>query len=97
MADMDLNELRRLAQIGAKARLQELDQERAALLRSFPGLRRFASQSEPAADTATAKAAGAAPRKRRQPRMSAAARKAVSVRMKKYWAQRRAEKRASKR
>ena len=96
MADLDIKELRRLAQIGAKARLHELEQERTALLRSFPGLRHLSAREKPAVDGATRPSRAAAPAKRRRGRMSAAARKAVSVRMKKYWAQRRAQKTSSK-
>jgi hypothetical protein len=67
----------------AAARLTELDREREALLHLFPGLGsgavRGARRAQPAA-------AGAA---RRRSNMSAAARKAVSQRMKLYWAERR--------
>jgi hypothetical protein len=66
--------------LGASVRLQELDQERAEILRALPHLRKGR------------RAAGlesAAPRRRR--RMSAAARKAMSAGMRKYWARRRAE------
>jgi hypothetical protein len=95
VVDLDIKELRRLAQIGAKARLQELEQERAAILRSFPGLRQLSARREPARKAATRPSAAAAPAKRRRGRMSVAARKAVSVRMKKYWAQRRASQKSS--
>ena len=77
---MKNEELTRLARFGAAARLAELDRERAALLRVFPGLRAAAGS-----DTAGGQ-------KRRG--MSAAARRAVSVRMKKYWAARRKAKAA---
>ena len=83
---LDAKELRRLAQIGAEARLTQLESERASLLSVFPGLRRVASQSTTASSTADPQ-----PRKRRRrSHMSAAGRKAVSERMKKYWANRRA-------
>ena len=78
---LDSQELRRLAQIGAQARLAELESERASLLSVFPGLRR--THAQPDAPTATR-------RRRRRSKMSAAAKKAVSERMKKYWANRRA-------
>ena len=55
-------------------RLQELRAEEAAIRRAFPDL----AAKPPAAK-----------RGRRRSRMSAAARKAVSQRMKKYWAERR--------
>lgn len=75
-------ELYRLARMGAEARLSELDRERVDILRSFPDLAR----------TKSGKLAGSgeAPGFRRRRRtMSAAGRKAVSRRMKKYWAARR--------
>ncbi len=83
---MDQMNLQRLAEIGAAQRLAEIDQERAALLRSFPALRGgSAARSRPA----TARGAKPAAPRRRRSRMSADARKAVSLRMKKYWAERR--------
>jgi hypothetical protein len=80
------SELRRLAQIGAQARLAELESERANLLSVFPGLRRTHGRAAAAPSTATP----VTKRRRRRSNMSAAGRKAVSERMKKYWANRRA-------
>jgi hypothetical protein len=75
-------ELRSLALVGARARLGALQAEIASLLTTFPELRR-----------ARAAAAPAAGRKRGRKRpMSAAEKKAVSERMRKYWAERRAKK-----
>jgi hypothetical protein len=71
-----------LERLGAQARLDALQSEMAAIRRAFPGLGRGRGRRRaPAADVA--------PRGRRRSRMSAAARRAVSVRMKKYWADRR--------
>ena len=82
-ATLDRQELYRLAQLGAEARLRALEAERAQILRSFPGLKSGTTrQSSP-----TGTAAAAPVRRRRQ--MSAAERKSVSARMKKYWAERR--------
>ena len=78
MADLSSEQLRRLARLGAQARLQELRAEEAAIHRAFPGL----AAKPPAAK-------GGRRRRRRRSRMSAAARRAVSERMKKYWAERR--------
>jgi hypothetical protein len=78
VAELNRKELERL---GAQARLNQLQSEMAAIRRAFPGLGRG---PRPAAD-----GEGGGPRKRRRSRMSAAARRAVSVRMKKYWAARR--------
>jgi hypothetical protein len=80
VADLSRVELHRLARLGAKSRLEELKQEEAAIRRAFPGL--VGGRGRQSAGT------GAAPRRRRKG-MSAAARKAVSERMKKYWAARR--------
>lgn len=77
----DPTELRRLARLGARARLDQLEQERAAILRMFPDLGRGG------ASTATAPAGPAAGRRRR--RLTAAERRAISERMKAYWAARR--------
>ena len=80
---MDTRELKRLAQIGAATRLAELDKERQGILSAFPTL-------------AAAANGGAGRTQSRQPvrrrhHMSPAERKAVSQRMKKYWAARRRE------
>ena len=78
MAKFDLKEY---ARRGAEARVVELTSELATIYRAFPGLRRG---TVPAAAATTVRTA----RRRRKP-MSAAQKKAVSVRMKKYWASRR--------
>jgi hypothetical protein len=80
---MDRQELYRLARIGAETRLRTLEIERAQILRSFPGLK-------PAESTLGAMGDVAAPSPvRRRREMSAAERKSVSARMKRYWAERR--------
>ena len=86
MADLTRDELQRLARLGAKSRLDELRREEAAIRRAFPDL--FGRGGQVAR-------AGRAGRRRRS-NMSAAARKAVSERMKKYWADRRKKKAAAK-
>ena len=78
VADLSRSEMKRLARLGAKARLEELRAEEAAIRRAFPDLFRGG-----------ASAGGASGSTRRRRGMSAAARKAVSERMKKYWAARR--------
>ena len=86
--DMDKSQLVRFARLGAVARLAEIEQERQAILRAFPDLRRARPEaSEAAAQTA------ATTRGKRGARsaMSAAQRKAVSERMRKYWAARRGD------
>jgi len=86
VADLSRVELKGLARLGAKARLEELRREEAAIRRAFPDLFRGRGRTEDAAGDG---AGGGRRRRRRRSRMSAAARKAVSVRMKKYWASRR--------
>lgn len=86
MADLSRDELQRLARLGARARLEELQREEAAIRHAFPDLFRGGRRRKAAAPAA----AGG----RRRRGMSAAARKAVSVRMRKYWAERRKAKAA---
>lgn len=89
MAELSREDLRRLARLGAMARLEELRKEEAAIRQSFPEL--FNAATKPlarGAKSAAVAAAAPAPVRRRN-NMSAAARKAVSERMKKYWAARR--------
>jgi len=82
LANLNQEQLRRLARLGAQARLEELRQEEAAIRVAFPDL--FGRGRTPAPNGEASR-----PRRRRRPAMSAAARKAVSERMRKYWAERR--------
>jgi len=77
LAKFDLKEY---ARRGAEARVSELTQELADIYRAFPELRRGAA---PAPRAATGGAI-----RRRKP-MTAAQKREVSRRMKKYWAERR--------
>jgi hypothetical protein len=79
--------LRRFAKLGAQARLEQIEMERRAILATFPDL---ALQRRGAARAVAASPQVAAPvaARRRRPRMTAAQRKEVSERMKKYWAER---------
>jgi hypothetical protein len=83
VAKMAPVELRRLAVVGARARLVELKAEMASLVRAFPEIGRAGGV------TAGAVVARRAKPGRKTP-MSAAERREVSERMKKYWAARRA-------
>jgi hypothetical protein len=76
-----------LAKRGAEQRYRELKAEIASLLKVFPHLR-FGSAVSPAMPDAVEEGS---PRKRRRRTMSPAQRKAVSDRMRKYWAKRKAE------
>jgi hypothetical protein len=93
---LSADELRRLARLGAVARLQQLRQEEAAIRAEFPELFGRGRRSDSAAgqnDGGDGRARrGAAARPRR--RMSAAARKAAAERMRRYWAERRKAKAA---
>jgi hypothetical protein len=88
VADLSRDELQRLARLGAKARLEELQREELAIRQAFPDLFGRGRGRKAAAPAA------ASPKVRRRRGMNAAARKAVSVRMKKYWADRRKAKAA---
>jgi hypothetical protein len=80
-------ELRELALVGARARLMTLRTEIASLVRLFPELARGSQ--------AKAGVVGLTKRRKKPGRkhpMSAAERKAVSERMRKYWAERRSAK-----
>ena len=85
MAEFDRAQLRQWAVRGAEQRLQEIAAEAAAIHRAFPELR---DRGQRGAATATVVTA-AKGRRRGRANMSAAQRKAVSERMRKYWAARR--------
>jgi hypothetical protein len=84
-------DMHKLARIGAAARLAELEREIAAIRKAFPGVRAAAAETAPtgAAPALPAKVSAQAPKRGRKKPMSAAERKAVSERMKRYWADRR--------
>lgn len=71
---------REYARLGALARLQQLDRERAAILAAFPQLRRKSAL--------TALGAGALVARRK---VSAAARRAMSEGMRRFWARRKSQ------
>jgi hypothetical protein len=79
-------QLRRLARLGAVARLEQLRQEEAAIRTEFPEL--FGRGRRTAAVAAEKPARGRKRARNRKP-MTAAQKKAVSERMRKYWAERR--------
>lgn len=85
MAHLNQEQLRRLARLGAIARLEQLRDEEAAIRSEFPELFGRGRRE----DSASAGSAPAAGKRRRRKKMSADARKAVSERMRKYWAERR--------
>jgi hypothetical protein len=82
VANLNQEQLRRLARLGAVARLEQLREEESAIRAEFPELfggRRGNGQVKEANPK----------KRRRRPAMSAAQRKDVSERMRKYWAERR--------
>ena len=88
MASLNQDQLRRLARLGAVARLEQLRQEEAAIRAEFPEL---FGRGRRGVEDGTAAASAPAGRRRRSA-MSAANRKVVSERMRTYWAERRKSK-----
>jgi hypothetical protein len=82
LAKFDVN---KYAQLGAEARVAELTAELSEIYRAFPALRRGRTGGPAVAEGG---AAASRATRRRKP-MSAAQKRAVSIRMKKYWAGRR--------
>jgi hypothetical protein len=78
-----------LARKGTEHRYHELKTEIAALRKYFPELARAPRSKRPQIDMSSEPAATIDRPRRKRRRMSAAARKAVSRRMRKYWAARR--------
>ncbi|HTM03724.1 MAG TPA: hypothetical protein VL173_09485 [Vicinamibacterales bacterium] len=95
MANLNAEQLRRLARLGAMARLEQIRDEEAGIRAEFPELfagsrgGRRQARGGRKANADGAAGAGGKRRRRRRPPMSAAARKAVGERMRKYWAERR--------
>lgn len=87
MAELSREQMDRLTRRGALAVLEELEREAAAIRRAFPGL--TGGRGRRGRSAATASDTGGTTMTRRRPAMSAANRRAVSERMKKYWAERR--------
>lgn len=88
---MNRANLRALARLGAMRRLEEIRQEEASIRAAFPDLVRRGRPGRRAAGAHEGAASGRR-RRRRRWKMSAAQKKAVSDRMRKYWAERRKSK-----
>ena len=91
----DSSSILHLARRGAEVRLRELQSELSDLLKAFPGLvgedgRSFAKGRKVRRPRASSSDNGVGGSSTRRGKMSRAARLAVSLRMKKYWAARRA-------
>jgi hypothetical protein len=75
--------------MGATSRLEQIRAEEASIRAEFPELFGRGARRDAGAAEAAAPAAAKGRRRRQRPAMSAAQRKAVSERMRKYWADRR--------
>ena len=84
-----LNDILTWARRGAEARWNELQAEAAALLKTFPDLATISNAARRTIAKSARGVADALEPKRKRSKMSAAQKKAVSARMKKYWAARR--------
>jgi hypothetical protein len=87
VANLNAEQLRRLARLGAMSRLEQIRAEESAIRAEFPEL--FGRGNRREEEAAEGAAASTRRRHRKRPAMSAAGRKAVSERMRKYWADRR--------
>ena len=88
---LDRDQLRRLARLGAQARISELRREITAIERAFPDVREGRESGPRKGGQAGRRARRASAAKRsfsRKPKWSAAQRKAAADRMKAYWAKR---------
>jgi adenine-specific DNA methylase len=89
------SDIRRYALAGAQARLAEISLELEAIRRAFPELRQNGSGGARPRQSAVTGGDAPTTRSRRRSTMSAAQRKAVGERMKKYWAARRGDSQAA--
>ena len=95
MAKRQTSDILRWAHMGAAARLKELDDERAAIVKAFPALNSASARATRARTVReNVKTSGhdAPPTRRKRRTMSAAARKRISDAQKKRWAAQRAGK-----
>jgi hypothetical protein len=95
MAKRQTSDILRWAHLGAAARLKELDDERAAILKAFPALNSAsarATRARIAKENVETSDYDARPARRKRRTMSAAARKRISDAQKKRWAAQRAGK-----
>ena len=89
MANLNAEQLRRLARLGAMSRLEQIRAEEAAIRAEFPELFGRGTRREAGGAEAAVPKAPKGRRRRQRPAMSPAQRKAVSERMRKYWSERR--------
>jgi hypothetical protein len=86
--ELTTEELKRLARLGAAARLAQLEAERLAILRAFPGLTSAARPKTAAPATGEPRETAVRKKARKRRPMTAEQKRAASERMKKYWAAR---------
>ena len=84
-------DMKALALMGARLRLTQIDAERKVLLSAFPSLRPTAETQEVPPRRSGTPGLPAPATARRRPKMTAAQKKAVGVRMKRYWTERKAK------
>lgn len=84
MSDLNQDQLQKLARLGAKARLDELRQEEAAIRAAFPDLFRGRPGRKPGGAAKKATAGGR--RRRRRGKLSAAGRAAIAAAQRRRWA-----------
>ena len=84
-------DMKALALMGARLRLTQIDAERKVLLSAFPSLRPTAGSQEVPPRRSGRPGQPSLAKTRRRPKMTAAQKTAVGVRMKKYWAERKAK------
>lgn len=87
---MEMIDIKALALMGARLRLTQIDAERKVLLSAFPSLRPAAGTQDVPRRRRGTLGLPAPATTRSRPKMTAAQKKAVGARMKKYWAERNA-------
>ena len=85
LSELSRDQLSHLTRLGARIKLAEIKQERAALMAILNGAPKAARPTR-----TTSASAEPVRHRRRRAKWTAAQRKAVSERMRKYWARRRA-------
>jgi hypothetical protein len=92
VANLNAEQLRRLARLGAMSRLEQIRAEEQAIRAEFPELFGRGTRATGAGSESTDAPAAKGRRRRRRQAMTPAQRKEVSERMRKYWAERRKSK-----
>ena len=95
MAKRQTSDILKWARLGAAARLRELDDERAAIVKAFPELNSAparATRARTVRPSVNDSDDGSRPARRTRRKMSAAARKRISDAQKKRWAAQKASK-----